>query len=287
MDDNPQDSQQLTTSEDSMEGEVVLPENAKTLLDLELDKGKYNKYLRFTIAALSSIPWVGAVSAITAEYEQDKINGLLKLWLQEHESKIKLLGLTLQDIYTRLDNFGEEIKERIDSPGYLTLVRKAFKSWDEADTEEKRQMIKRLITNAGATKLCPDDLIRLFIKWIDDYHESHFAVIKQIYQNPGITRGSIWDQVHNERPQENSAEADLFRYLIRDLSTGGVIRQDRETTSDGQFLTRSRPPTNRNTHSSQRVMESAFEDTKSYVLTELGKQFIHYVLNDVVVRLET
>lgn len=29
-------------------------------------------------------------------------------------------------------------------------------------------------------------------------------------------------------------------------------------------------------------MESAFEDTKPYVLTELGKQFVHYVMEDVV-----
>jgi len=30
------------------------------------------------------------------------------------------------------------------------------------------------------------------------------------------------------------------------------------------------------------VMESAFEETKPYVLTELGKQFVHYVMGDVV-----
>jgi hypothetical protein len=29
-------------------------------------------------------------------------------------------------------------------------------------------------------------------------------------------------------------------------------------------------------------MESAFEDTKPYVLTELGKKFVHYVMEDVV-----
>jgi hypothetical protein len=30
------------------------------------------------------------------------------------------------------------------------------------------------------------------------------------------------------------------------------------------------------------VMESAFESTKPYVLTELAKQFVHYVMEDVV-----
>ena len=31
-------------------------------------------------------------------------------------------------------------------------------------------------------------------------------------------------------------------------------------------------------------MESAFEQTKPYVLTELGKQFVHYTMNEVVTR---
>lgn len=32
-------------------------------------------------------------------------------------------------------------------------------------------------------------------------------------------------------------------------------------------------------------VESAFEGTKVYVLTELGKQFVHYTMTDVVTRL--
>ena len=32
-------------------------------------------------------------------------------------------------------------------------------------------------------------------------------------------------------------------------------------------------------------MESAFEDTRPYVLTELGKQFVHYTMNEIVPRL--
>jgi hypothetical protein len=29
------------------------------------------------------------------------------------------------------------------------------------------------------------------------------------------------------------------------------------------------------------VMESSFEDSRPYVLTALGKQFVHYVMEDV------
>jgi hypothetical protein len=273
-------------TEDLAEGEILNPVDAGTALSLELDSGKDNKYARFTLAALSSIPWVGsllgAAASLGAEFEQDRINGLVRAWVQEHEEKIKNLSSTLRDIYARLDKFEEETKERINSPEYLALVRSAFRSWDQADTEEKRQMIKRLITNAGATKLVTDDLVRLFIKWIDGYHESHFAVIKEIYKNPGITRAEIWDNLHTDRPQDDSAEADLFKYLIRDLSTGGVIRQEKEVNSYGQFVRST--PQSRGTRSS--VMESAFEDTKPYELTQLGSQFISYVLNDVVIRVE-
>jgi hypothetical protein len=33
--------------------------------------------------------------------------------------------------------------------------------------------------------------------------------------------------------------------------------------------------------SPSRVMESSFEDTKPYVLTALGRQFVHYVMEDL------
>jgi hypothetical protein len=189
-------------------------------------------------------------------------------------------GATLSEIFGRLDNFGDEVQERIESPQYLALVKNCFRSWDEADTQDKKQMLKKLSTNAGAIKLCADDLIRLFMNWIDQYHEAHFAVIKEIYRHPGVTRGQIWDNIHGKRPREDSADADLFRYLIRELSTGGVIRQARETDALGRFYKREK--TSYSQSGSSSVMESSFESTKPYVLTELGKQFVHYVMEDVV-----
>jgi hypothetical protein len=34
------------------------------------------------------------------------------------------------------------------------------------------------------------------------------------------------------------------------------------------------------------TMESAFEDTKGYELTELGQQFVHYAMTDLPLRIE-
>jgi hypothetical protein len=264
-----------------------LVEPTQSALIERLSGGKGKKYARFVLAALGSIPWVGGVIAaaagLSAEKDQQQINELQRLWLEEHKAKIVELGTTLGDIFVRLDGFGEEIQERIESPEYLGLVRKCFRTWDEADTQEKKQMLKKLITNAGAIKLCPDDLVRLFIHWIDQYHETHFLVIKEIYRNGPITRGKLWDRIHDGRPREDSAEADLYRYLIRDLSTGGVIRQERETDFQGNFI--KRDTRGQSSDRPSRTMESSFEDTKPYVLTELGKQFVHYVMEDVVSQL--
>jgi hypothetical protein len=108
-------------------------------------------------------------------------------------------------------------------------------------------------------------------------------VVQVIHHNPGATRAFIWEQIHGEEVREDSAEADLFKLMIRDLSTGGVIRQHRETTSDGRFL--AKRVTTRKAKSS--TLESAFEDSKPYELTQLGTQFVHYAMTELVPRIGT
>ncbi len=293
----PEETKLLTQKEDKIyqtDPRLIQP-TQQDILEI-FGGSKAGQYSKFVLAALSSLPWVGVVASVAAgltgaafdlngEKQQDKLNKLIGLWLHEHQGKFTELGHTIDEILTRLDSMGEEIKQRIESPEYLALVRKGFRSWDQADTMEKRQMIKKLLMNAGGTKLCPDDLVRLFIGWIDQYHEAHFVVIAQIQQNPNITRGQIWDNIHSTRPDENSSEADLFRYLIRDLSMGGVIRQSRDLNGNNEFLKKSTRGLHRSPTSS--TMESAFEDDKPYELTKLGTEFVHYVMNDLVARIES
>jgi hypothetical protein len=243
------------------------------------------KYARFMLSALSGIPWVGGFLSATANFQaeadQSRINELHKQWLIEHQKKLQNLGGDLLEIIQRLEEIGMAATTRLDDPSYLLLVGQAFRTWDSAATEEKRDLVKKILSNAAGTNLCSDDVIRLFIEWIDYYHEAHFAVIREIYKMPGITRGEIWQGIHGGRVREDSPEADLFKLLMRDLSTGGVIRQHRETTASGEFIRRR--ATSRG-HASA-VMKSAFDSEEPYELTELGKQFVHYAMTDVVPRI--
>jgi hypothetical protein len=152
-------------------------------------------------------------------------------------------------------------------------VRRAFRAWERADTEGKRKHIRNLISNAARTQLCSDDVLRLFIDWLDLDHEAHVAVTREINENPGGSQFLIWDAIDGELPTEDAAEADLSRLLIRDLSTGGVIRPERETNEYGQFLRKKTP---RRRGGIPLSMESAFEETTPYVLPELGRQYVRY-----------
>jgi hypothetical protein len=243
---------------------------------------------KIILAALGSIPWVGALLSTAATFKTEegtiKTSSLHTKWLEEHEIKFKKLLATLTEIDQRFASIGEQIEERISSEEYLALVRKSFKVWDDSDTDEKKKYVSNLLSNSAGTRLCSDDVIRLFIDWLRMYHELHFAVIRSIYRTPGITRYEIWVELRDENlPREDSPEADLYKYIFRELSTGGVIRQARNTTEDGRFL---KQRTIRRSPKGIGTMESAFEDTKQYVLTELGKQFVHYTMNDVVNRIE-
>jgi hypothetical protein len=251
----------------------------------ESSSGPRRAIEKLILAALGSIPWVGilvsSAASTKSEEEANHQNYLLRLWVEEHRRRLMALGQILQEVQSRFENFGEEINERIQSEAYLALVRKAFRAWDQSDTEEKRGMLGNVVINAGSTRACPDDVIRLFIDWTELYNEVHFAVIREIFHNPGSTRFEVWSAIYGEVPREDSEEADLFKFLIRDLSAGGVIRQERDVNSLGQFV-RKKPMKRRGIPT---TLESAFEDTKPYVLTQLGRKFVHYTMNETVTRL--
>ena len=106
-------------------------------------------------------------------------------------------------------------------------------------------------------------------------------MIGAIYNTNGITRGEIWDKIGKERVREDSAEADLYKLLFHDLSTGRIIRQRRETNADGQFLTKQTSTRGNRRANGPKPMKSAFDREEPYELTGLGQQFVHYAMTDL------
>ncbi|WP_246805020.1 hypothetical protein [Mesorhizobium mediterraneum] len=179
----------------------------------------------------------------------------------------------------------EKIKERLESPEYQALLKKALRNWSSIDTEYKRERIRNILANAAGAKTTSDDVIKLFIDWMDLYTDFHFEVIGEIYRNPGISRGAMWDNLGKPDVREDSAEADLFKMLIRDLTLGSVVRQHRPTDYAGNFLRKPLAKRSAPGHA-PRTAKSAFDEVEPYELTDLGKQFVHYAMNEITAKIE-
>jgi hypothetical protein len=237
-----------------------------------------------------AIPFAGgllsAAASAWSEREQKRINEFLHHWLEMLAAEMREKEQTILEITARLDMRDEETVKRVESPEYQALLRKAFRDWAGTESEEKRVLIRNLLSNAASAKLASDDVIKLFLEWIKTYSELHFAVIGAIYNSAGITRGGVWRKLQRPAVREDSSDADLFRLLIRDLSTGGIIRQHRETDYAGNFIAKRSQRSTSSSRGEAKTMKSAFDDEEQYELTALGDQFVHYAMTDLPPKLE-
>ena len=253
------------------------------------DEGKAGKAARGALQVASgAVPLVGgilsAIAGAWSENEQAKVNRFFDQWVRMLEEEIREKEATVIEIMARLNLQDEKIVARVESREFQSLVKKTFRDWAGAESEDKRVLIRNLLSNAAASTVSSDDVVRMFIDWIGQYSELHFKVIGAIYNSNGITRGAVWRKIGKGQVREDSADADLYKLLVRDLSTGGVIRQHRETDYSGNFV--AKPAAKRTGGgSSGRTLTSAFDDEDQYELTELGQQFVHYAMTELTSRI--
>ena len=251
--------------------------------------GKAGKISRGALQAIGgAVPLAGgilsAISGAWSEREQEKVNRFFEHWVRMLQDEITEKANTIIEIMARLDLQDEAISQRIESAEYQSLVKKTFREWSGAESEDKRVFIRNILANAAASSVSSDDVIRMYIDWINQYSEMHFQVIGAIFNSGGITRGEIWRKIGKGSVRENSADADLYKLLFRDLSTGGIIRQHREVDYYGNLIAKT--PKRRPKGSGSKPPVSAFDEEESYELTELGKQFVHYAMSDLPLRVE-
>ena len=219
-----------------------------------------------------------------SESEQKKLNEFFRHWLEMLKAEMAEKQKTIIEIAERLDLHDEKIADRVSSDEYQSLLRKGFRDWSGTESEQKRILVRNILSNAGAARVVSDDVVRLFMDWVKMYSEFHFEVVSKIFNNSGITRGEVWDALGRSPVREDSADADLFKLLFRDLSTGGIIRQHRDTDFHGNYIAKT--PNRRGPRQvGARPMKSAFDGTDQYELTALGQQFIHYAMTDLPLKI--
>jgi hypothetical protein len=127
-------------------------------LEQAMQSGTAPKLARFMLAAVSGVVpgfggAIGGVASAWSEKEQDNINEILKNWLKFQEDELKEIGLTLAEVFFRLDQVDESIKEkvkqRVQSPEYLRLIKKCFRDWSAAERRVKK--LNRLVGTRSLT----------------------------------------------------------------------------------------------------------------------------------------
>ncbi|MFZ3009132.1 MAG: hypothetical protein WA048_01735 [Minisyncoccia bacterium] len=260
------------------------------LPDIDLNETKTIKTIRAGMEiAAGVVPLVGgflsaAASAWSGD-QQERVNGFFKHWLQMLADEIKEKEQTIVEIMARLDLQDTAIQERLDSVAYQSLLKKAFRDWSAAESEDKRKLIRNILANAAGSTVTSDEVVVLFLDWLRVYSELHFKVIAVVYNHGGISRGEIWKALGKEPVKEDSADADLFKLLIGDLSMGHVIHQHRQVDGAGRTILQSTLGSTRAPSGSTRYAKSAFDNDDRYELTRLGNEFVHYAMTDLPLKI--
>jgi len=253
----------------------------------EEEKPESSNVTKISRAALQvaggAIPLVGgmlsAIAGAWSEAEQERVNRFFEAFIRMLQDELKEKAQTILEIMARLNLQDEAIASRVEGKEFQSLLNKTFRDWAGAESEQKRVYIRNILSNAAASTLTSDDVIRMFIDWVSQYSEMHFQVIGAIYNSDGITRGEVWRKIGRGAAREDSADADLYKLLFRDLSTGGIIRQHRDVDYHGNFIPKT--PERRPKGSGPKPMASAFDEEDGYDLTELGRQFVHYAMTEL------
>jgi len=267
-------------SEDEPDNQALVPRTPAS---------KRGQVSRAALSAVGgAIPFAGGLLSAAAGYwseqEQEKVNQLLQHWMEMLREELREKEQTILEVMARIDMHDEAIQERVASVDFQSLLRKSFREWAATESEAKRKIVRNILANAASSNVSSDDVVRMFLEWLKNFSDMHFEVIGAIYNAEGITRGGIWRKIGRAPVREDSADADLFKLLIRDLSTGGIIRQHREVNYEGQFL--KKPTRGQRRSSGSSTAKSAFDEEDGYELTALGREFVHYAMNDLSLRID-
>jgi gas vesicle protein len=111
------------------------------------------------------VPFAGGLLSAAAgawsENEQERVNKFFKHWIKMLEDEIKEKERTILEIMARLDIHDEEIAKRLESKEYQSLLKKTFREWSGAESEDKRTYIRNILANAAASNMTSDEVVRL------------------------------------------------------------------------------------------------------------------------------
>src|SRR5690349_21248829 len=107
------------------------------------EEGNTPKVMRSALEIIGGlVPFAGGLFSAAAgawsDHEQEKVNNFFRHWMKMLEDEIREKERTILEIMARLDIHDEKIAKRLESKEYQSLLKKTFREWAGAESEEKR-----------------------------------------------------------------------------------------------------------------------------------------------------
>jgi hypothetical protein len=222
---------------------------------------------------------IGAAAAFWSEAGQQKDNELFAGCIQEMQGTMNELQSTVARIIVSINTSEDQFADRVEDPRYQSLIRKAFAGWSRGESEEKREMIRRLLSHAAEMPDPDYNLFNLFFDWLRRYNELHFRLIRSLKEQGTATKLQIWEGMGGTRVRDDSAEADVFGCLFMDLNFGHVVRKVGGRDSAGRRVRAA--PVKRNSP----YLKSVLDNNDLQQHTAVGELFIHYAMDELIDKL--
>ena len=193
---------------------------------------------RAALNALSgAIPLAGgllsAAASAWSEKDQAKVNDFLHHLMEMLAAEMHEKHQTIVELTSRIDMQDEKISERVKSPEYQALLRKAFRDWASTEFRPKARVRAQHPVERGADRDRERRCGEAFLEWIG------ITPSGTSRSSPGSTTmrasraAACGGRSGGRRFARIPPTPMLFRLIFHDLSTGRIVRQHRQTDGYG------------------------------------------------------
>lgn len=265
------------------------PQNQDSLeekLKVAFDSDNADKNYNTLKAVVNSVPSVGTL-----------IGGFFDSYIVAPSTK--KMRKFLEDLVEKLKELESKIESvNFENPVFHTTFIQACQIAARTHKEQKLEALRNIVLNSCIPRSIEDDVLAIFLYWIDGFTELHISTLKYLHYLETYTPEDL--DTYFPMLEQNRA---IYNQILKDLADRGLIslREDYITVQDDNhtplnvgmpqmpFNTYNRPlklgeeEVKMNTFKRQQDIDSLSEEIrfsnqdKESKTTELGKLFINFI----------
>ena len=194
------------------------PQNQDSLeekLKMAFESDNSDKNYNMVKGIVNSLPPVGAL-----------LGGFFESYIVSPATKrsYKFLEILVREL--------EELKSKIElvdfeSPAFQTTVIYVYQIVTRTHQEQKLEALRNIVLNSSIPRSVEDDVLAMFLNWIDDFTERHISTLKHLHY---LDRYAP-EELHTYFPMLEQNRA-IYNQVLKDLADRGLISLTENFTTE-------------------------------------------------------